>query len=318
MSRFSLIEQYVQGEIVENLSNYYSNIMEKLKLLRIVAKELLSTPTVVRSPEPDLVMSNEESVRAFDVGSTDDSNIAGLHWYTVLQASAVFEGAKTVIDLGCGSGHLLLRMAAIHPDIQFTGVDLSDGMLRIAEAHRKELKLNNVQFCKDDISRLSKFSDGSFDGAVTSLALHHLPDLRHLKQTFETMDRVLTEQRRVFAVDLGRLKNSESIDFVVETLRNPSDVIRADFDASLRAAFSITELAESASEAFGSELTGFRTVPVPLVVLLRSQPHEIPAHKLNKIFEKVNSLGKEAKSDFYDLVRFFRLGGLRIPKGFGH
>ena len=56
-----------------------------------------------------------------------------------------------VLDVGCGPGHIALLLAAMHPDVRVTGVDLSDHMLRIAEEHREvSSHAERVRFAKAD------------------------------------------------------------------------------------------------------------------------------------------------------------------------
>jgi S-adenosylmethionine-diacylgycerolhomoserine-N-methlytransferase len=44
---------------------------------------------------------------------------------------------KTVLEVGCGTGHNLLRLAANYPNLQLIGLDISPEMLRIASKRLK-------------------------------------------------------------------------------------------------------------------------------------------------------------------------------------
>lgn len=81
-----------------------------------------------------------------------------------------------VLDVGCGPGHIALLLAAMHPDVRVTGVDLSDHMLRIAEEHREvSSHAERVRFAKADAKGLP-FADASFDTVCSNTILHHIPD----------------------------------------------------------------------------------------------------------------------------------------------
>ncbi len=74
-----------------------------------------------------------------------------LYWYeeTLKKTIDYLEKypADTVIDIGCGPGHILRRLAARFPKIRFIGVDFSAEMIRIAEASAPP---PNVRFEQSD------------------------------------------------------------------------------------------------------------------------------------------------------------------------
>jgi ubiquinone/menaquinone biosynthesis C-methylase UbiE len=88
---------------------------------------------------------------------------------------------ETVVDLGCGPGEVLVRLASLAPSLHLTGVDVDAAM--IARAQRKTERmvpgtdLRRPQFVVADAAALP-FADGSVGLVVSSYAVHHLPD-RH-------------------------------------------------------------------------------------------------------------------------------------------
>ena len=98
-----------------------------------------------------------------------------------------------VLDVGCGTGIATLAIAESVPRGQVLGVDLSDGMLRVATGKASARKMAHVNFRKMDAEALN-LSDGSFDVVVSLFALTHFPDPL----------RALGEMRRVL-VPGGRL-----------------------------------------------------------------------------------------------------------------
>lgn len=98
-----------------------------------------------------------------------------------------------VLDVGCGTGLVAIRLAESLPGGRILGVDLSDGMLRVAQAKALARSAVNVSFRKMDAESLT-LADGTFDVVVSLFALTHFPDpLRALRE----MHRVLTPGGRL-------------------------------------------------------------------------------------------------------------------------
>lgn len=84
-------------------------------------------------------------------------------------AQLVPDNAKTLLDLGCGTGLELDRIFERLPDIKVTGIDLSETMtaelLRKHGSRSVEIILDDY-FCHD-------FGENRFDAAVSVESLHH-------------------------------------------------------------------------------------------------------------------------------------------------
>jgi ubiquinone/menaquinone biosynthesis C-methylase UbiE len=87
----------------------------------------------------------------------------------------------TVVDLGSGTGEVLVQVANLAPSLELTGVDVDADM--VARARRKAAgrasgsAANLPWFVVADAASLP-FADESVDLVVSSYAVHHLPD-RH-------------------------------------------------------------------------------------------------------------------------------------------
>ena len=90
------------------------------------------------------------------------------------------------LDIACGTGNYTHALADRGGD--WYGVDVSSGMLR-----RAQDKGGNVGLLLGDAEALP-FRDGSFDGAVCTMALHHLP---RLEPVFSEIRRLLRGGRLV-------------------------------------------------------------------------------------------------------------------------
>ena len=86
----------------------------------------------------------------------------------------------TVVDLGSGTGEVLVRLARLAPSLELTGVDVDPAMVARAQAkagHAIPAGGRRPSFVVADAGALP-FPDESVDLVVSSYAVHHLPD-RH-------------------------------------------------------------------------------------------------------------------------------------------
>lgn len=106
-----------------------------------------------------------------------------------------------VLDLGCGTGTLALRIAAAVPDAVVTGVDADPTVLEIA---RKKGDTASVRL-RLDRARAEElpYPDSSFDCVVSSLFFHHLPRSTKRRALAEVL-RVLVPGGRFHVADWGR------------------------------------------------------------------------------------------------------------------
>jgi SAM-dependent methyltransferase len=76
------------------------------------------------------------------------------------------------LESACGTG--LVSRALAGKVASVTGVDLTPAMLEQAERGAADEGIENASFSVGDATAL-EFADGSFDGGVTRLSLHHIP-----------------------------------------------------------------------------------------------------------------------------------------------
>jgi 2-polyprenyl-3-methyl-5-hydroxy-6-metoxy-1,4-benzoquinol methylase len=75
-----------------------------------------------------------------------------------------------VLDVGCGSGRALARMAGAFPNSNFLGVDLSERAIQSARREARSLRLGNLRFEARDVATLDE--PDRYD-LVTAFAIHH-------------------------------------------------------------------------------------------------------------------------------------------------
>jgi len=80
----------------------------------------------------------------------------------------------SILDVGCGGGHLAAGVAREHPDARVTGLDLSADQVRRASRRTAGLG-GRCRFVRGSATALP-FADGAFDGVLSVGCLKHWPD----------------------------------------------------------------------------------------------------------------------------------------------
>src|ERR687897_2093977 len=114
---------------------------------------------------------------------------------------AGIRGDHRVLDLGCGTGTLLIMVKQARPDAEVAGLDGDVNVLKIAraKADRAGVRLLLHQGMAYDIP----YRDGYFDRVLSSLMLHHLTT-GDKRRTLEDVFRVLRPGGELHVVDFGR------------------------------------------------------------------------------------------------------------------
>lgn len=84
------------------------------------------------------------------------------------------EAGIQVLDVGCGAGRALMRMAEAYPASQFTGFDLCADAVEMARKEADERGLSNVRFDRRDVSKLERRE--AFDLITAFDAIHDQAD----------------------------------------------------------------------------------------------------------------------------------------------
>jgi SAM-dependent methyltransferase len=110
-----------------------------------------------------------------------------------------------IIDIGCGSGRLLIRLAASYPGNRCTGVDYwgEDWEYSKAqcEANARAEHAEGLTFIKASASKLP-FEDGAFDWALSCLTFHEVRDVSRKTDSLKEALRVLRKGGGFVFLDL--------------------------------------------------------------------------------------------------------------------
>jgi SAM-dependent methyltransferase len=89
---------------------------------------------------------------------SDQTAVAGLEQHVIPLVPGLHQRLRRgidVLDVGCGSGHVINRLAALYPASRLSGLDLSAEAVAAARAAAKLRGLRNVRFEVADAARLT-------------------------------------------------------------------------------------------------------------------------------------------------------------------
>lgn len=124
---------------------------------------------------------------------------------TALIGQARLEGSPLVLDLGCGTGTLMLMLKQRHPEARIVGLDGDDLIVSLA---REKLRRSSVEVSLAvALADAAPFAAAQFDRVLTTLVLHHL-DSETKKRALKEAFRVLRPGGELHIADWGRPHNA--------------------------------------------------------------------------------------------------------------
>ncbi|MFC1497436.1 class I SAM-dependent methyltransferase [Verrucomicrobiota bacterium] len=123
------------------------------------------------------------------------------------------EEEQKVLDVGTGTGKVLLALKAICPDADYYGVDSCDAMLdKIDAAHNFKLQVRGVE-------NLHGFPKNEFDLVTARMVFHHIDDL---DKAMAEVHRVLKPGGKLIICE-GNPPDRHSVSFYEEMFRYKED-----------------------------------------------------------------------------------------------
>jgi len=192
-----------------------------------------------RSPEPELML-DEEQVRAYANADFEEPHSHFMELLTGRFGSFPEQGCA--LDLGCGSGDISRRFAAMFPGWQIDGIDGSAAMLTAARAMTpRDAAIRYIE------ARLPAPPTGRYDTIISNSLLHHLADPAVL---WSTIRAGTNPGCRVFVMDLLRPGDRATARaFVARYAADEPPVLQNDFFHSLLAAYDLQEIREQIHQA---------------------------------------------------------------------
>lgn len=227
----------------------------------IVVREKLARSERARQPEP-MVMDEPQGVAEYhQIGATVQ---VGAHHFNALAISRLLPKDGTLVDLGCGSGRLLARLAHGRPDVTIIGLDLSEPMLETGRSLlEREGLADRVDLRRGDITTFDGDLVERPDVVSCSFALHQLPSEELASACLGAIARVRANSGcAVWIFDFARLRHPRSWPAFTSILTWPGEVILHDAIASEAAAFTSEELKAMLKGAGLGELQQGRSRPL--------------------------------------------------------
>jgi ubiquinone/menaquinone biosynthesis C-methylase UbiE len=189
-----------------------------------------------RIPEPEELMEGQEQALAYARADFSTSN----QWFVDHLVAAFPAHLHRVLDLGCGPGDVMIRLARAKPEARITAVDGADEMVRLArEAVAAAGLAERITPVQGYIPGLP-LTAGGFDAILSKDLLHHLPDPAVLWQEARRLGR---PGAAVFVMDLFRPASPEAARAIVARVAGSEHpVLQEDFFNSLCAAFTADEV----------------------------------------------------------------------------
>jgi ubiquinone/menaquinone biosynthesis C-methylase UbiE len=189
------------------------------------------------------IMDDEEQALAYaaaDFSSSNQTFVDGL-------LSGYGSRLRNVLDIGCGPGDIPIRLVRANSVLQIAAVDASDAMLRLADkAVRNAGFSERITLIRSHVPGLPGVV-GHFDAVLAKDLLHHLPDPTVF---WDEVRRLALGWTVIYVMDLFRPPTEKDAWDIVESVSaDEPEILKTDFYNSLRAAFTVDEVAEQLRRA---------------------------------------------------------------------
>ena len=202
-----------------------------------------------------MVMDDHEAVAAFDVAHPFLQ--APIYRLNALALSRLLPEGGSLLDLGSGSGRLLVDLARARPDVHIQGQDLAANMLSAAEQTlAREGLSDRVAIRHGDMTDLVT-TPARIDVVACVWALHHLPRRDDALRCLREIARLREEHDAGVSIfDFARLRRPQTFRAVMDLAPGVPSRLLEDGIASEAAAWTASELYEMLSEAGLGDLEG--------------------------------------------------------------
>lgn len=146
-----------------------------------------------------------------------------------------------LLDVGCGPGNIVIKLAQRCPRLLIAGVDYSANMVQAGRQVAGRLGLDDRVFFNQGSADQIPFPDATFDVVLSNSVLHHLTNP---SKAFEEMLRVTKPDGAILVRDLRRPSRFAFPWHVRWHGRHYSGIMKKLFEDSVRAAYTPNELAE--------------------------------------------------------------------------
>ena len=197
-----------------------------------------------RVPEPEL-MNDSQQVEAY---ATADFEQPHSHFIQLLRDRiGTLPATGRALDLGCGPGDIAYRLADEQPGWVIDAVDGAPAMIKRAQQDPRALQSGDrIRFIQTQLPNTETL-ESKFHLIVCNSLLHHLKDPQNL---WPLLPGLAQPDSQLFMMDLKRPADEKTVfDLVNRYARDEPEILQRDFEASLRAAYTLQEIAAQLSSA---------------------------------------------------------------------
>jgi ubiquinone/menaquinone biosynthesis C-methylase UbiE len=125
-----------------------------------------------------------------------------------------------VLDVGCGTGNHIIKIAEIFPEGNYYGIDISRDSIKeaIEKSARKNLK---IKFICNDASDVSVLQDGFFDLILSVYALYYV---KNPQKTLAVLKTKLKGNGSIAVMSPYKRNNSEWYSFLSSFMKIPQEI----------------------------------------------------------------------------------------------
>lgn len=204
-----------------------------------------------RTPEPEL-MNEEEQAKAYAFANFSEPHDLFIEKFQEKFTDVNANFNDVVLDLGCGPCDITRRFAKAYPDAGFHAVDGAATMLKHGQELNESAGLTiRIKLIEGSMPEV-KLPQEHYHTIISNSLLHHLHNPFVLWGTIQQHAKPFA---RVFVMDLIRPIDEHTVKFLSsEYVGNEPDILKQDFENSLRAAFTIKEVQQQLDEMGLSQL----------------------------------------------------------------
>lgn len=190
-----------------------------------------------RQPEPELMDAAEQAA------AYAQADFSEPHQFVVDQLRVLLPNlprTARVLDLGCGPADVTVRFARAFPDWEIDGVDGAPAMLALGRAHVAAAGLAARVCLHQVVLPGDPLPGAGYQVILSNSLLHHLHEPQVLWQAVRA---AAAPGAAVYVTDLRRPIDEGCVRRLADAYSAPEPaVLRRDFEASLRAAFTVREV----------------------------------------------------------------------------
>ncbi len=229
-------------------------IKANLKLLGAVLQNTLSKAVFLRTPEPEVLITDPLSVSEY--AKAEETNMSVIYAMSLDYIHRIVpqEIRDKAIDLCCGPGVCTSKISSLLEFNDVIGVDLSEPMLNSARKnYALKTESSNLSFKKLDITKLdSVYEKAQFNLVTFMCAAHHFQTLQDVRSVISQAENVCTDNGYIIIIDLARLKTKQVTDKYIQLmgedyLKSGYTSFYNEFKNSMYAAWTTEELASCVS-----------------------------------------------------------------------